>query len=640
MRAKEKLGDENADLIIEELGIPDYDRRNMKCRCPFHREDHASFIYNKKAFSFHCFGACGRSYDLIDAYMANGATYARACQKLFERAGVPYVFGELGVQTRRKYRYPKAEKCSDKSAVYAYFATRKISPKTLDYADVRQDRDGNAVFNYYDTNDVLTMVKYRPSRKIVKGENKCWCQRDADTTPLLFNMNRINAASPLLICEGEADCLAAIESGFINAVSVPFGSGNFHWIEENWDWLEQFESIIICSDNDEAGEKMQKECIYRLGSWRTKTVNVPKTFTLKSGKVFPVNDLNDTLYLYGKEKVLEIILNASDSPVPGVVDFSDIEDLDLDQMDGIPTGLPELDRMLMRLFFGTLTLVTGINGSGKTSLLSQIICQSMDRGDNVYLYSGEMPNRLVRNWMNSIFAGQRNVVECQSNGATFWKVRSETKRLISDFYRGRLFVREEHESNQKTAIFQSMEDVVRKYGAKLIVLDNMTSMDLGSNDNNKYEKQGELIRDLITFAIKYNVAVVLVVHPHKMDMMRRMNKMDVQGLSAVIDLAHRIISLYRVQAQDRNGEQARDGSWKKEPVKWDVLIDILKDRLTGRENGVVGVYYDKPSKRFFTNERDLDWRYSWDKAQYCGPLPFPPKQVENQDEDEVFGSAS
>ena len=61
MRAKEKLGDENADLIIEELGIPDYDRRNMKCRCPFHREDHASFIYNKKAFSFHCFGACGRS---------------------------------------------------------------------------------------------------------------------------------------------------------------------------------------------------------------------------------------------------------------------------------------------------------------------------------------------------------------------------------------------------------------------------------------------------------------------------------------------------------------------------------------------------------------------------------------------------
>ena len=113
----------------------------------------------------------------------------------------------------------------------------KISPHTIDYADVRQDGEGNAVFNYYDTNDVLTMVKYRPSRKVKKGENKCWCQKGADTTPLLFNMNRINTTVPLLICEGEPDCLSAIEAGFTNAVSVPLGSTNFHWIEENWDFL-------------------------------------------------------------------------------------------------------------------------------------------------------------------------------------------------------------------------------------------------------------------------------------------------------------------------------------------------------------------------------------------------------------------
>ena len=640
MQAKEKLGDENARIIVEELGITDYDERDMKCCCPFHAENHASFIYNKKAYNFRCFGACSRSYDILDVFMLKGMTYNQACRKLFELAGMPYSFGELGVKTRRQYQYPKEVVCDDKSQVYEYFKKRKISPSTIDYADVRQDDEGNTVFNYYDTNDVLTMVKYRPSRRINKGENKCWCQKGADTTPLLFNMNRINTTVPLLICEGEPDCLSAIEAGFTNAVSVPLGSTNFHWIEENWDWLEQFDSIIICSDNDEAGLKMQRECIYRLGSWRTKVVEIPRFFINEETKEKrAINDLNEVLYFFGKEKVLELILDAKESPVPGVVDFSDIEDVDLDALDGIPTGLPNLDRYLMKLFYGTLNIVTGINGSGKSSFLNQVICQCLDRGENAYLFSGELPNFQAKNWLNFIFAGQRNVKECSFNDSVFYKVTPEAKKAISEFYRGRLYIRKDGESNKKTDIIKSMEDSVRKYGTKLLILDNMTAMDLEGNDNNKYDKQAELIMELIAFAVKFNVVVILVVHPHKIDMMRRLNKMDVQGLSAIIDLAHRIISLYRVQEKDKQGEPKLNGSgWRVKPIKADVIIDILKDRLTGYESRSIEVFYDRPSKRFFTNEAELDYRYKWDQTVYKTPLPFPPQQLlEVEDDNEVFG---
>ena len=61
-------------------------------------------------------------------------------------------------------------------------------------------------------------------------------------------------------------------------------------------------------------------------------------YEAENGKKYSVNDLNEALYYLGKEKVLEIILNAKDSPVPGVIDFSDIQDVDLDQIDGITTG--------------------------------------------------------------------------------------------------------------------------------------------------------------------------------------------------------------------------------------------------------------------------------------------------------------
>ena len=38
-KAKEKLGTKMAFIIAEELGIEDFDERNMKCCCPFHQED-------------------------------------------------------------------------------------------------------------------------------------------------------------------------------------------------------------------------------------------------------------------------------------------------------------------------------------------------------------------------------------------------------------------------------------------------------------------------------------------------------------------------------------------------------------------------------------------------------------------------
>lgn len=85
-------------------------------------------------------------------FIYKGMTYLQACQKLFDLAGIKYSFGELGVKTKHQYRYPKEVPIGDKSKIYAYFKKRCISPQTLDYADVRQDEEGNIVWNYYDSN--------------------------------------------------------------------------------------------------------------------------------------------------------------------------------------------------------------------------------------------------------------------------------------------------------------------------------------------------------------------------------------------------------------------------------------------------------------------------------------------------------
>lgn len=639
LQAKEKLGDRNAQIIVEELGITDFDEKNMKCCCPFHQEDHASFIYNKKAFNFRCFGSCGRSYDILDVFMYKGATYAEACKKLFELAEMPYSFGELGVKTKRHYRYPHEVPCTDKSKVYAYFEQRKISRETLDALDVRQDSEGNAVFNYYDTNDVLTMVKYKPSHKVQHGQAKCWCQQNSDTAPLLFNMNRINVSSPLLICEGEPDCLSAIEAGFKNAVSVPLGSSNLHWIDENLEWLDQFESIIICADNDDAGVKMQKECVPRLGSWRTKVVDIPAIPIGNTGRV--TKDLNEILYVCGKDKVLELILDAKDSPVPSVADLSDVEPTEYEDVDGVTTGLKAIDDELMRLFFGTLTIVSGQPGSGKSSLLTQLACNSLDNDIGTWLFSGELPNGVEKSWFNYIFAGPRNITDAISRrGNPYKKISTTTLAEINKTYKGRWHIYRDDYDNVLDKLIASMTDTVRKYGARCLILDNFMCIDTETSEE-ELRSQTDTIKKLIEFAKKYQVAVILVCHPRKMDAGTNVGIYDIAGTSNIVNLAHRTIGLRRVTDAERENA-AKYSEKRRQLLKYDVIVTIVKDRMFGRQNIDVGLYYDPASRRFFGDMDEYDRRFSWDKKEYKEPLPLPPQLLaeERASEDEAFGAVN
>lgn len=622
-KAKAKLSDRNAEIIAQLLNIEGYDEVNKKGLCPWHLENTASFIYNPKSYSFHCFG-CGKNTDIIDAFMYTGKTYLEAVEELFKEANIPYAFGEKGVKTKSQYRYPHEEPLNEKTNAYRYLGQRGISKETIDNADVREDSHGNIVFNFYDSNDVLTLVKYRPSHKIDKGkgEAKCWCQKDADTTPLLFNMNRVNINQPLLICEGEIDCLAAIESGYTNAVSVPLGANNYGWIEENFDWLEQFDSIIICSDNDEAGQKMQKECVFRLGSWRTKYIDIPEySINKETGSKIKMKDINHVLYYEGKDAVLNLIHNAKDTGVPSVVDASDVDDIDLDEIDGITSGIKPMDSELQKFFYGTLTILSGKPGAGKTSFLSQIVCNAIDQDKNVWMFSREMPNWMTKSWINYIWAGRHNIKEYKdNNNSNYYKVSVQAKTQMKEYYRKKLFLYRDDESNQLEALLTSMTDSVRKYGTKLLILDNLMTIDLGQNENNEMLKQTETINKLIGFAVKYQVAVILVAHPRKMPNDMDVGIYDISGSSNIINLAHRTIGLKRI-----------DKSNPKEKSNFDVEATIIKDRMRGRLNKKIELYYDVPSRRFYTDNEEFNYQYSWDKTQHP-IIPFP-----HLEEIEVFG---
>lgn len=620
------------------LEVSDYDEHRMRCCCPFHDEDTPSFIYNPKEYNCRCFGACSRSYDIIDVYMkSRNASFVEAAQYLFDLADVQYGFGDHKVKTKHQYRYPKPVECSDKSKAYAYLETRKISRETADYLDIRQDEQGNLVFNYYDTQDVLLNVKYRPSRKIKHGENKNWCQKDADTTPILYNMNRINPAQPLIIATGELDCASLVEAGFQNAVSVPFGDGTLSFLEECFDWLEQFSEIIVCHDNDDPGYKFVKEVVPRLGSWRCKVANCPEYYINEEKQTKRhIKDINETLYWFGRQGVIDMIAAAADTPVPSLVDLADVEEKDLSTMDGIETGLIGLDRALMRLFYGTFNILSGTPGSGKTSWLYQLICNCMDQGLGTWVFSRELPDYMTKNWINYLFAGPRNVKQYQTENETvYYRVTQSAKQAINEKYRGLCHLYRDDFDNDVEALQTSMTDAARKYGCKLFIIDNLMTVNLHADDENKYDKQTEFVNWLIHFSAKYNVCTILVCHPRKLQFGQEdLDMYDVAGSSNLVNLAHRGFGLKRISKKEKEGKRNKKGDgWEVPPCPYDVKLTVLKDRMRGRANFELGMYYDEKSRRFFSSPEEYDRQYSWDTKVYTNAIPYP---VVDQT-DEVYG---
>ena len=620
LEAKQKYGEKAALIIAEDLKLEKFDEKNIKSLCPFHDEDSGSFIWNPKDNAFKCFG-CGRVYGIIDHYMAyNQLTFLGAIQKLFEQTRTIFSFGQMGVKTNREYKYPKYDSVQTRTIVDEYLSKRKISKETLDYCDVTEDSNGNVVFNFYDENDVLTLVKYRPSHRTGKNESKSWCQVGVDSKNILYNMNRVDVTKPLLIVEGEIDCLSVIESGYTNCVSIPLGAQNSKWISENFDWLNQFDKLIIWFDNDVPGINARREACSRLGSWKSYFIDLPKEIINKNDKPQPVKDANEVLFYFDKQKIIDIIDSAQEVPIVNIIDLYDIQDFDIETAEGFYSRSKELGKYIYKYLLGTVLILTGRNGNGKSVFLNQeFIAEPLNQGLDIFVYSGEMGKPILKSWIELVLAG-RDYVTVVNN--TSHRIDSEARKSMREWYKNRVFVYDNDKDASGDVILDKLEAVVRRYGVKVAVLDNLLTIDLSvKQDSDVWQEQKKFMVKLINFAAKYNIFIVLVAHPKKTLEFRRLTSDDVGGVGALTNLAHYVLSIHRYTKKEKTGEKDMKGGFKsgKEPNEHDCVIDLFKNRITGHANKEIEQYFDYNSYRFYETPEELWKRYKWDKR--TTPLP-------------------
>jgi twinkle protein len=609
--AKEKLGEEAVTIIANDLQLKEFDVKNPKSLCPFHDEDTPSFIWMAKSNNFYCYG-CGAYYSIIDHYMQfYKLTFLGAVEKLFDQVNIKYSFGEKGIRTRRDYKYPKYQDDPNRDTVDKYFAKRQISKETLDYCDVRQSM-GQVIWNFYDENDVLMTVKCRPPRKTEKHEIKEWYLPDYDYLPILFNMNKIDPTQPLVITEGQIDTLSVIESGYKNVVSIPGGDKNTKWLEECYDWLEPFKKIILWFDSDTPGINARKEAAARLGTWRTFFVDLPYEEVTIKNTVVCVKDANAVLVVYGKEKVSDFILEAKEIPIESIKNLADIEEFDLEAAPGLYTQIKPLDKIIYKFIFGNVLLITGKTGSGKSALTNQLfVDEALEQGYDVFYFSGELDSGILKSWININLAGPEKV---KMKNEFVRIIDKKAKMEINDWYNNRIFIYKDRNRDYQK-IRDTAISVVRKYGAKVVILDNLMSMNIGATSDDNLQKEKDLIVDLGQVAEQYNILIVLVAHPRKtFQNQPDVGIDDIYGAVQLSQASDYAITVRRFSVKDKEGEKDGRGNYKpgKLPIDHDGCIDVIKNRFTGKMDKSM-VYFHYPTYRFWSDLDELHKRYGWNK---------------------------
>lgn len=552
--------------------FPDYKTTGDEIKprfCPYCKgngKDKYTFGLNVSKLTYNCKrGSCGVSGTFNQLCRDFGEESDRDSEYMPRRPAKVYITPQTNILPLSK----QAEE---------YLIKRKISKETLTRRKVSSDDKGNIIFPYYEK-DKLVMIKFRPAKKVEKGERKAW--REEGGKPVLWGMEVCQVDKPLVITEGEIDALTLDEVGIPNAVSVPSGAEDLTWIENCWDFLEQFKEIILFGDNDEPGQEMIRKLIVKLGEHRCSIANHEH------------KDANELLFYKGPEAVKKAYEQAKEVPISGLLRLSEVKALNLDNIVAAHSGIGALDKVLKGFMMGQVSVWTGESAAGKSSFLGQMLIESINQGFGVCAFSGELPAALFKYW-----------IDLQSAGPTYikdGKIPDDIKRRIGEWYKNQFFLYDSFGSVKSTDILKVFEYANKRYDCKVFVIDNLMMTDFSDGEKDWYHGQSQFIGKVKEFVHKHDVHCHVVAHPRKAE--GKIEKRDVAGSGDITNRADNVLSIARVNDKDIKKNSAL--------ADCQTILSLLKGRFTGKQDIDIGLTFNEASKRFSPLGAPLK-KYGWD----------------------------
>ena len=561
-----------------------------KCGNTAPKEDEWKFGINRKTGAFGCLrGSCGYHGHFVELCRDMGY--------------------KLGINSEQEYaQFPQPtpdRRIVVRDSAIAYLNGRGISKETAEKYQVTafENRPNVLWFPFFNEYNKLVYIKYR-KMDYRKGRDKCkeWTQEGGQ--PVLFGMNVRTGWDTLVITEGQLDSLSVAEA-FKDSedapdciCSVPNGCNAFTWIPNVYNWISNFDTVIVFGDLEKGKMSLLDTLSQRLPN---------EVMAVRQEDYLGEKDANDILRSFGPEAVRMCVKNAEYPQISHVKELADVQYVDITKLQKVQTGVWELDKALMGgICYGQVCLLTGKRGDGKSTFMSQICAEALDQGIGTFAYSGELPDFHFKGWLNAQLAGS-DAMSARDDGfgGTEYYLDSETDKRISEWYRGKMFIYDSRtiDGEETDSLLETVRQVAARKNVKLFCIDNlMTAMDVVNDQNNLYLAQSNFVRQLKDIAIKYDVAIILVAHPRKSGKDESGDTFDndfVSGSSNITDRVDIVLNYSRAKGEDGCDSKLQIGKSR--------LVGVLK---LGKD--AIPLRYEAKTKRVL-GCRMLEKHYGWEK---------------------------
>ena len=468
--------------------------------------------------------------------------------------------------------------------ILKYFDGRGIHQGTL--ADNQISATGNAIRFPYFKGGICVNIKTRTlDKKFFQEKNP---------EPCFYRFDALAPDEPIIITEGEIDCLSLCETGFHNSTSVPNGappasaknySREFSYLESAEELFQQCDKVILAVDNDLPGKNLEQELARRIGVEKCYRVKYPEG----------CKDANDVLVNHGRHKLREAIESASPMPVTGIFSMRDIEDLifhlyDQGERSGEPTGWPTMDQFYT-VAPGQLTIVTGMPGSGKSTWIDALAVNLM-RGSG-WRFAVFSPENwpLQRHAQN--FIEKLSMLPFDRPGYHKPRIaRKEVGDMIAILEDRVMFIMPENEKMTVETVLDKARVCIYRYGVNGIIIDPWNEFDHEYGNLSETQYIAEQLGRIRRFARQNGAHIWLIAHPQKM------TKDQVTG-------QYPAPSMYEISGSAHWKNKADVGICVHRPDMNDDLTEVYVQKVRFREIGKTGV---------------VQFRYSRETGTYTDPV--------------------
>lgn len=459
---------------------------------------------------------------------------------------------------------------------------RKITEETCRRYGVRVLADSKGIkkhiYPYYNSKGELVAQKVR-----VCADKNFYVKGDLSRA-LLFGQNLFPSGSnkSITICEGEIDCLS-LSQVFGNkypVVSVKDGCSSKKAIKDNYEYLTSFETIVLCFDGDEAGQKSIEKIAQMLPPKKLKIMRMPQD----------CKDPNEFLKAGKTEALKRLWYNAEEYRPKDIVNIGDMFDRVLEYRKSheyIPTPYQGLNEMIEGTRAGQLVVLAAGSGQGKSQVLKAWMLHLLHTTEIPIgaLYLEENPEDTVISLMSMEIGKplKRNAVW----DATSEKELKEAFESCSASRRIELF--EPLENTQSDYVVEKIRYMIQARECKIVFFDHLTYVVDDSDDVRR--DINKLVKMLHDMCVSLGVTIITCCHLRKSQSSStheegaRVTLDDLKDSSSIKQLADIVIGLER-NSQDPDEIKANT-----------TYVRVLKNRVFGTKGIASALLYDKDTTR-------------------------------------------